>query len=476
MNIIPKTRTKFGEQIGVEVFIQAPNIADTKQTYLTTNANAAVSSLSVESGTKFALDDYMVVGNIGAEKTEIVRVHASTPPTISAITLAAVTTLDHSRGDKVQFIPYNQIVIQKSIDGGATYADLTTLSIRVDASETYYNDTTGLSTYYYRAKFKNSATALVSENSSGVLATGYAENSAGAVIRDALVSLGEKIDDEVLTREFLLRVLDEGRDEIDLHENVDRWSFRTAFDYKAGSIIPGTYTLDLPTNLRDGNTFKNVLGVRIGKNGLRLHQVDKISMSENYQGVAHTTVGSVMADSDITIILTASGDFDEGGSISIAGASVNTVVDVVAYTSNNEATGVISGVTGIATGGHAAGRDVWQGAAFGLPFEYTVFEGKMVFSQPFADDLAGQNIWLDYYKKKTLMTTEGDLFDEPFYRIYLPYMRYRIKARKNPQMIREEDDDYKAWVEKREAQVKKEFTGQDLRISVDVPDNRQIII
>lgn len=477
MQITPKIRTKFGEPIGVEVFVQPPLIGDTKNTYLTTNTDAASATLSVENGSKFSVDDYIVVGGIGSEKTEIARIHASTTPTVSLITLAATTDtdFDHGRGSVVQFIPYNQIVIQRSVDGGVTYSDLATISLRVDATETYYADTSGLSTYYYRAKFKNAASSLVSENTDGVLATGYAENSAGALIRDALISVGESIDNNVLTREFLLRALDEGRDEIDLHEHVDRWSFRTAFDYRLQAIAPGTYKVPVPSDLRDGDTFKNILALRVGRNSLTLHQVDKTTINRMYQGVAHTTISTVLADSDVTAALTQSGDFDEGGAISVAAATGAGVIDVISYTSNNEATGVLSGVTGIATGGHAAGTDVWQGAAFGYPTQYTVYENQIVFSQPFPDDLAGENIWMDYYTKKTLMNSEGDLFDETFYRIYLPYMRYRIKLRKNPQMIREEDDDYKSWVEKREAQVKKEFTGQDIRITVDVPGTYNII-
>jgi len=40
-------------------------------------------------------------------------------------------------------------------------------------------------------------------------------------------------------------------------------------------------------------------------------------------------------------------------------------------------------------------------------------------------------------------------------------------------MDRSKDDDYKAWEEGREANAEREFTGQDLRISVDVPGHRR---
>lgn len=469
MQILPKIRSKFGEPIGVEVFVQPPDFGENEKTFISVNAAAGVSTFTVENGLKFSVGEYLIVGNVGAETSEIVRIHTSTTPTAPLITLNAVTSFAHSRGERLLFIPYNQVVVQRSTDGGVNYSDLATIDLRVDTTEIYYNDATGLSTYYYRAKFKNSASSSVSEVSDGVIATGFVENSAGAIIRDALVSLGETMDPEVLTKEFLFRALDEGRDEIDLHQNIERWSFRTVFDYDAGNVLSGSHTLTVPTDLRDPNTFKNVLSVRVGRDNLPLTQVDKRALNDHYRGVAHATIVTPITGASTTLVLSSTGDFDDSGAVTIAASTVAETLDTVDYTTNTVATATLSGVTGIADS-KAAGIDVWQGASFGYPVEYTVYENKIVFSQPFEDDLAGENIWLDYYKKKTIANSEGDLLDEPFYRIYLPYMRYRIKLRKNPQMVNAEDADYVSWVEKREAQAAKEFTGQDIRIMVDIPD------
>lgn len=185
--------------------------------------------------------------------------------------------------------------------------------------------------------------------------------------------------------------------------------------------------------------------------------------------MAHTTLNGAVADTDTSIVLTSSGDFDESGSISVSAVSVATTIDSIDYTANAEATNTLSGVTGIQTGGHTTGMDVWQSASFGLPTEYTVDNSYVIFSQPFSDDYAGENIWLDYYKKITKINSDADTFDEPFYEIYKPYLRYRIKLRKNPEIQREADDDYKSWIEKRESQVRKEFIGQDKFINIDIP-------
>jgi len=237
MQLLPRIRTKWGESVGTEIFISHPDL-ETELTFIVTDVSASVSAFTIDNGLKFAANEYLVVGRFGYEKAEIVKVSGT--PTATAINVST-TNHPHNRGEVLQFIPFNQLVVERSTDSGATYSALSAVDIRPDATETYIQRTGDAATDYYRVRFYNSTTTLYSEYSDGVIATGDAENSAGAIIRDALVSMGEKMDDEVFTKEFLLRALDEGRDEIDLHKNAGRWSFRTVFDYDAGDCIPGTY-------------------------------------------------------------------------------------------------------------------------------------------------------------------------------------------------------------------------------------------
>src|SRR3990167_10938460 len=391
MILLPRLRTSFGSGIGAEVFISHPDL-ETELTFIVTDVSASVSAFTVDNGLKFSANEYLVVGRFGYEKAEIVKISGT--PTATSISVST-TNHPHNRGETLQFIPYNQVILEYSTDG-TTYNALATLDIRADATETYYNHTAGLSTYYYRARFSNSTTADVSSDSDGQIATGDAENSAGAIIRDALVSMGEKMDDEVFTKEFLLRALDEGRDEIDLHENAGRWSFRTVFDYDAGDCIPRRYTLTLPTDLREPETAQHILSVRIGKDALPLKWVDKIEMNQYYQGVAHSTLTDAVTSASTSIVLGSTGDFDESGAVDFAAESISGTVDNADYTTNTESTKTLGTVTNI-TDSHSSGRDVWQGASFGTPTMFTVDNGVMTFNQPFDDDVAGENLIVDYY-------------------------------------------------------------------------------
>ena len=462
MQILPKIRTRFGEGIGVELFISHPDLNENEQSFLTTNYNAGVSSLVVDNANEFTTNEYVVVNSLGSDKAEILSLSTVSG---STQTLTVSSTIHaHNRGEQVTFIPYNQIIIQRSTDG-TTYSDLSTISIRVDSTETFYVHLTGASTDYYRAKFYNSTSTNESQVSDGIIATGYVDNSAGQIIRAALLSLGEKIDGEVLTKEFLFQALHEGREELDSHPNVERWAFRTVFDYDFGDMIPGRFTIALPTDLREPDTYKNILSLRLGRENSDVIPTDKNAINKSYQNIAHSTLDGAITTGSTSIVLTSSGDFNESGSVDIAAESISAEIDNVDYTTNTESTRTLGTVTNIGAN-HADDRDVWQGASFGIPTHYTVDNGVITFSQPFDNDNAGENIKGDYYAKLTRADSDGDVLDEDFAStLYIPYIRWRIRKRKDATLIRNADPDYIEFREKLEAQVLKQFSGQDMRLS-----------
>src|SRR3990167_5867627 len=403
MQILPRLRTRFGEGVGAEILISPPDVSENNKTFIAEDASSSASSFTVDNGNVFSNNQYGVVGSFGSAKSEIVRI-SSAPATV--LSLSGASNFAHNRGERVAFIPYNQVVIERSTDGGSTYAELATVSIRPDSTDTFYADTGGLSTYYYRARFKNST---------------------GSIIREALIGIGERIDGEVITKEFLYTALNEGRQEVDKAAGAGRWSFRTEFDYDARNVIPGHDRISVPSTLRRPDTYEHILSIRIGKSKTEIRPVDKVAMNRWYLGVARTTLNGAITTGSTSIILTSSGDFDESGDIVIAGAAVSDVLDNVAYTSNTESTNTLGTVTGIQAAGHASGAIAWQGASFGYPTEYAVIDGEIVFSQPFDDEHAGENIWMDFYEKAAVVNSDADTLDETDPTMFIPYLRYRIK-------------------------------------------------
>jgi hypothetical protein len=438
--------------------------ADKKNTFLTTDIASGGSTLTVQSIVGFTTNLPLCIGDIGEENSEIVQTHAATSPSGTTITLSANLTFSHNRGTKVYIVYWNQIEISWSETTTGSKAVLDTIAIQSDQNETIYTDTAKTSGYYF-VRFKNSIDTTYSDYSDPISYSGYGANTVFSIKKRALDDLGEKIDGVIITDEWLNESLWEGRRELDNEESIGKWSFRIKRNYNAGSIIPGTFQLTLPTNLRKPTTAENILSIRIGEDGQELDYEDIVRFNRNYKGIKHTTLNGAVLAADTSIILTDSGDFDESGSIYVAGDSVDDTIDTIAYTANAETTNTISGVTGIQTGGHATGKDVWQNISFGLPTTFTI-DGenkKAEFDIPFDDDYAGENIYMDYYSSLPVYDSDADELDEPQYDLFIDFLKWKIKYRKsNGKLEATKDSDFLLWEKKKKSFIAKEQLGQDI--------------
>lgn len=451
MALLPKIRCQVGD-IGNELWVQFPDISDNEKTYFDADEAVGQTTLSA-SGTNFSANDYVVLGQQGSEKTEIVLLGGASATTLTS----GATVFAHERGDKIQFIPFNQIVVERSTDSGVSFTPLSAVNIRPDALETFIQRPTDATTDVYRVRFYNSTSALYSAYSDNLTASGYADNTVWAIKHRALQELGETLGGKI-TDQFLNETLWSARRKVD--KKIFRWSFRTAFNTDIGDCIPGRWSIAVPTDLRDPNTNTNILGLRVGRVGRSLVYQDAREFAQNYTNVAHSTLNGAITGASTSIILTSSGDFDEDGSLDIAAESIAGTVDNVLYTANNEVTKTLSGVTSIADS-HASGRDVWQGVTFGSPTCYTINAGMIYFDRPFEDELAGENIFMDYYKDVPVYDSDGDILDETEYDFFVSYLKWRIKDLKAGGVLSKgTDSDYQDWEKHVQDFVDRNVTGQ----------------
>lgn len=451
----PRFRIKVGEPIGTELFFAWPEIYPNEKTYLDADAAAGATSLTVN-GINFANQQYIVIGRPGVEKTEIVQISGT--PSATLMTLTVATSFPHNRGDMVQFIPYNQITPERSTDGGTNFTGLSAVSIRADSLETYLQRTTDASTDVYRFRFTNSTSGLNSGYSDNATASGYADNTVYSIKQHALQTLGE-VKNELITDKFLNDALMEGRRIVDQDPRILRWSFRTSFNSSLGGIIPGAWSVTAPTDLRDRNTYKNILAVRIGLQSYFVVYQDNRRFRQNYLNVGHTTLNGAISLAATSIILTSSGNFDASGAATLGANSETGVLTNIAYTANTLSTNTLSGVTSaIATN---SGIDIWQNATFGIPSAYTIENGVIYFDIPFDTVYAGQDIYIDYYKALSPVVSDADVLDEPFYDMYVPWLRWKIKYLKaNGKISKEDDTDYKEFTDRVTQLITQEITGQ----------------
>jgi len=454
----PSIRVKTNSPIGNDIFFALPNLQGNNQSFL--DANLAVGGTAITAnGSFFSANQYIILGQPGQEKSEIVKISSVNNTTINI----GACVFSHNRGDVITFIEYNQIEAQRSTDAGATFSALAIVDINPQVPETYLQRTGDATTDVYKFRFYNSTSALYSGYSDNVTASGYADNTVYAIKKRALDQMGEKITD-LITDDFLNDSLNEARRIVDQDPRVFRWSFRTKFNTDIGDIIPGRYSISAPTDLRDRNTNKNILGLRLGRMNRQVFYQDENRFNQNYWNIAHSTLNGAITAGSTDIILTSSGDFDDSGNITIGAETISLPKDAVAYTGNTLATNTLSGVTGITAAGHATGRDVWQNANFGIPTWYTINNGMVYFNLPFDDSFAGENIVMDYYETLTPVDSDSDVLDEPVYDFYVNYLKFKIKGKKvNGALNPTSDGDYTLFQSGVTALVTQEILGQTIQ-------------
>ena len=471
MTNLPTLRAKYGAGIGVELFFAFPDLQDDQRTYLDADSAAGVVSLSAN-GVNFAVSQYAVIGQPGSLKTEIVQLHAATAPTSTTITLASATSFAHNRGDVIRFIPYNQITPSESTDG-VTYTGLSAVPIRADSLETYLQRPSALSTYFYKFQYTNSSLATSSASSDPVPATGLADNTIGAVKARALDELGE-VKNDIITDAFLNNCLQEARRAVDQNPAVFRFTFRTKFNTAIGQCVSGAWSVAAPSDLRDRNTYKNILGLRIGKQFRPCIYQDRVRFVQNYLNVAHSTTSQTITSASTSITFASTADFDDSGSLTLAGSAVGVLVSTLSYSGNNRTTNTLSGCVvsldaSVPAGSLASGVDAWQNATFGLPTAYTIDNGMIYFDVAFYAQIDGRHITLDYYQAIQPITTDSQAFDEPFYDLYVSFLKFRIKYKKaNGKIDRDSDTDWKDFMEGVGKIIGQETNGQRISFIPDI--------
>jgi hypothetical protein len=170
-----------------------PTVDDLERSFLSSGISAGVISLTIDNNTNYAINDRIMIGELGREKTEVVTVTGA----VSAGTTLTVgaTLFPHEAGAPVTRLRYDQVKFYRSTTGSTgTYSLLTTINLDVDTADllTKYDDTTGLSTYYYKVSFYNSVSTLESALSDPIAGSGYSRNTVGFMIDEILREVADK--------------------------------------------------------------------------------------------------------------------------------------------------------------------------------------------------------------------------------------------------------------------------------------------
>lgn len=377
----------------------------TPETFLVSNTASGVSTITVQNITGFAINQILIIGGLGNQGSEIIKTHASTPPSGTTITLASATLKPHSASSSVQLCQYDQVEFSTatSITGSKTV--LATVAIWADQLSTNYIDNSA-STGYYFGRFKNTIDASFSAYSDPIPVQGYGIYTARSIIDSALGEINKQTS-EVLSDAFAFQQLD--MFQTDVLKELKRWSFMQKFDQIIGQFNVGEWNIDMPANIDDQNTNQSIYNIRVGTNG-RLTWIDKEKWDDFIFNLAYSQLAVDLNAGDLTMILDNSHDFnhltesntDGAGSVKIGNQSYD-------YIENNIDTGVLTLSTVItAANEQDAGAWAFQNANFGLPDYYTIFDGKVWYWPITANEYDGVNAFMDYYTRQVRITQDSD--------------------------------------------------------------------
>lgn len=170
-------------------------------TFLSQAEAVGVGTLHVQNANSFTAQYAVQIGQTGEEKSEIILLDASTPAGTQLVS-AGTTTMAHATDTPVYGVKYDKIIWYRSTSGtGGAATALATTSITPDSQYTYYDDTTGASTYAYKTAYLNSAIPGTSSLSDWITSAGYDFYSLAAIrqrVKDKLFSSGYIGDDSVM--------------------------------------------------------------------------------------------------------------------------------------------------------------------------------------------------------------------------------------------------------------------------------------
>ena len=386
-------------------------VADKKSTYLTAAATAAGTTLTVESITGFAKDQILLIGELGNEKTEIIKTDDTTAPSVNTVTLLAGLASAHPIGTKVYIIDYDQVEISwgAAVTGEGDTVLSAGIALQPEQQETQYTDTTKSAGYYF-TRFKNTISpATYSEYSDPIPFVGFGADTVGYVIEYALNRNKTEFTDNI-THSFCVEEVNACLRYIT--GKTKRLLGIQEFDYILGQTERGINKFALPSNCYDKNTNKSILSVKLGDEDYYLDYIDKIEFDKKMRSVCYTQVATEGAIGATSLVVDNAYDYPESGTLNIY---ISNTLYGITYTGITRDTGTFTGIPASGTGAITAtipvDTNVWKGESEGKPAYYSIWDGNLYLPTLPSATYKNKNIYLNYHTAITSIDSDADTLD-----------------------------------------------------------------
>ena len=348
-------------------------------------------------------NDFLVIGTIGNEKTELVTI--SSVDSSIQITIGA-TNFAHNIDDIVSVTPYNQVEWYSSpTKTGTKTTQGAKITIGWDDPVVETNLANVTSGFIF-ARYYDSVDAVFSAYSPAIDVTGFAENSLRYIIDQARLRTQEETEN-LVSDEDLLNIAKECSDEIETIRK--KWGFvqdRHTFDLT--SAVQSYYR---PSDLSGPESIERVF---LGVDNRELKYFDNKDFWYRMRSTPRTLLTAQITSGSTVMSVKDTSSFGTTGTMTIAGDTG------IVYSGKTFKT--FTGVTGISAT-HTSNTEIFRQTDLDQPYMYSWWnEHILVFPVP--DKSYGGNI--DYYKTIPRMTDVTIQTVVPFPALFIYYLMAEI--------------------------------------------------
>jgi hypothetical protein len=203
------------------ISIRNPSVSENIKTLLSEDYSSGT-NLNVDSSTSYVSGQYILVGELGGEKSEVTSLTA-TPPTDSSMTVTSLK-FPHPKGTPVYYIKWDKYYLQyqtSSVGAWTAYPSMP-LDLKYDSLSTEYRDPAATSTYQWKYRYYSSEAGVYSDYSDTISASGWAKNSVGYMVR-SVRKIANDPESRTVSDTEIIRFLNAAQDTI--YTLYDRWWF-----------------------------------------------------------------------------------------------------------------------------------------------------------------------------------------------------------------------------------------------------------
>jgi len=189
----------------MKISINNPATDNLEMSYLAAAYQPAVTAIKIRNNEKFVNGRKIMIGFPGFERTEVVTINGAV--TAGQNLTITATKFAHDADDPVFALKWDQMKLYRSTTGiEGSYTQLgSTFDIDFDNKSllTIYDDTAGLTSYYYKASYWDSVASLESDLTDPIAGSGYPIESVGRLINDFFESVNDTTQQNMSVNEAI---------------------------------------------------------------------------------------------------------------------------------------------------------------------------------------------------------------------------------------------------------------------------------